>query len=71
MEQLILFNGVRVVLTTGQAMREVQNFVDEGDVFISVHQGDVRVLIDKMERARVYEKIERLGVDPFATPRLR
>jgi hypothetical protein len=47
MEQLIEFNGVRVVLTTGQSMREVQNFVDDGDVFISVYQGATRILLDK------------------------
>ena len=46
MEQLILFNNVRVVLTTAQSMREVQNFLDEGDVFITVYQGATRILLD-------------------------
>jgi hypothetical protein len=53
MEQLIEFNGVRVVLTTASAMREVQNYLDEGDVFISVYQGATRILLDKTERAHV------------------
>jgi hypothetical protein len=39
MEQLIEFNGVRLVLTTDQSTREVQNFLDEGEVFISVYPG--------------------------------
>jgi hypothetical protein len=44
MEQYIEFNGVRVVLTTGQTLDEVQSFTDVADVIISVYPGDTRVL---------------------------
>lgn len=44
MEQLIVFNGVRVVLTTGQSLSEVQSFLDGADVVISVYPRWVRVL---------------------------
>lgn len=46
MEKLIIFNGVKVVLTTGQSMSEVQNFLDEGQVFISVYAGSMKILSD-------------------------
>jgi hypothetical protein len=41
---LILFNGVKILLTTGQSLSEVQNFLDQADVVISVYPGDVRIL---------------------------
>jgi hypothetical protein len=44
MEQLIVFNGVRVVLTMARGMHEVQNFLDVGEVFISVYRGYTRVI---------------------------
>lgn len=47
MEQLIDFNGVKVLLTTGQSLHEVQNMLDEADVVISVYPGDIRMLMDK------------------------
>lgn len=46
MEQLIEFNGVKVLLTTGQSLNEVQNMASEADVIISVYPGNVRVLYD-------------------------
>jgi len=45
-EQLIEFNGVKVLLTTGQSLNEVQNMASEADVIISVYPGNVRVLYD-------------------------
>lgn len=44
MEQLILFNGVRILLTTGQTVQEVQNYVDQADVILSVYPDKVMVL---------------------------
>lgn len=45
METLIEFNDVKVILTTGQTMQEVQSFTGVGDVFISVYpNGETRVL---------------------------
>lgn len=44
MEELIEFNGVRVVLTTGQRLSEVQNFLAVADVVISVYPGKVCIL---------------------------
>lgn len=44
MEQLIDFNGVKLVLTTGEHMDEVQNFLDEGDYFISVYPGRLKLI---------------------------
>lgn len=37
MEQLVVFNGVRVLLTTGRSMREVQSFADQADVVLSIY----------------------------------
>lgn len=36
MEQLIEFNGVRVLLTTAEYLREVQSFLDQADLVIAV-----------------------------------
>lgn len=44
MEQLILFNGVKVLLTTGQQLSEVQNFLEMADVVISVYPDNVKIL---------------------------
>lgn len=45
MEQLIVFNGVKILLTTGQTLSEIQNFLEfKPDIIISVYPGDVRVL---------------------------
>lgn len=44
MEQLIEFNGVRVLLTTGETIAEVQNFIDQADVIISVYPQHTRVI---------------------------
>lgn len=44
MEQLIEFNGVKVLLTTGQKLSEVQNFLDVADAVISVYPSEVRIL---------------------------
>jgi hypothetical protein len=44
MEQLIDFNGVKVLLTTGQTQWEVQNFWDEADVVFSVYPHAVQCL---------------------------
>ena len=44
-EALLTFNGVKILLTTGQRMSEVQNFLGERpDIVISVYPGDVRIL---------------------------
>lgn len=45
MEQLIEFNGVKILLTTGQSLHEVQNlFNGEADLILSVYPEDLRVL---------------------------
>lgn len=44
MEQLITFNGVRILLTTGKTLSEVQNFIGEADVILSVYPDCVQVL---------------------------
>ena len=44
MEQLIDFNGVKVLLTTGQSLSEVQNHLEEADLVISVYSHEVRIL---------------------------
>lgn len=44
MEQLILFNGVKILLTTGQSEAEVQSHWDKANVVISVYQDDLRIL---------------------------
>lgn len=44
MEQLIVFNGVYVLLTTGKTLSEVQNFLDLADAVISVYPKQVRVI---------------------------
>lgn len=44
MEQFILFNGVRILLTTGKRLSEVQNFVNQADVILSVYPDEVMVL---------------------------
>ena len=47
MEQLIRFNGVMVLLTTGQSIGEVQSFLDRADVVISVYpkeDGGVKII---------------------------
>jgi hypothetical protein len=46
-EARILFNGVVVVLTTGEQMSEVQNYVDEADVIISVYPHGTKILKEK------------------------
>ena len=45
MEQLIEFNGVKILLTTGQSEREVQNWWDIADVVISVYPDDCAAFI--------------------------
>lgn len=47
MEQLVIFNGVKVLLTTGQCFSEVQNFLDQADVVISVYPGQIAILTDE------------------------
>lgn len=37
METLLVFNGVRVLLTTGETLHEVQNCLYEADVVISIY----------------------------------
>ena len=44
MEQLIEFNGVKILLTTGQTAWEVQNWFDQADVVLSVYPDEVRIL---------------------------
>ncbi len=44
MEQFIIFNGVKVLLTTGETLSEVQNLSEEADVIISVYPGRVQIL---------------------------
>lgn len=44
MEQLIEFNGLRVLLTTGQTLSEVQNFEHVADLIISVYPHAVSIL---------------------------
>jgi hypothetical protein len=46
-EQLIDFNGVKVLLTTGQRLSEVQNYLAEADVVFSVYARNIRVLYSK------------------------
>lgn len=41
MEQLIEFNGVKVLLTTGQTLQEVQSFLGQADVIFSVYPNHV------------------------------
>lgn len=36
-DELIHFNGVKVLLTTGREPREVQNYFDEADLVISIY----------------------------------
>lgn len=44
MEQFIEFNGVKILLTTGQDLSEVQSFLADADVVISVYPKSVKVL---------------------------
>lgn len=45
MEQLIVFNGVKILLTTGQNLYEIQNFTEENlDVILSVNPEYFKVL---------------------------
>jgi len=45
MEQLVEFNGVKILLTTGESLHEVQNFLDEDpDIILSVYPGRLRIL---------------------------
>lgn len=44
MEQSITFNGVRILLTTGKSISEIQNFIGEADVILSVYPDCVQVL---------------------------
>ena len=53
MDQLVEFNGVKVLLTTGQTLNEVQSFLDEADVVISVYSHELRVIRHKYHGAIV------------------
>lgn len=44
MEQIFEFNGVKILLTTGERLSEVQNFADYADVIISVYQDRLQIL---------------------------
>lgn len=44
MEQFISFNGVQILLTTGESLHKVQSIADEADVILSVYPGRVRIL---------------------------
>jgi hypothetical protein len=47
MEYLVTFNQIKVLLTTGQNLSEVQSMIQQADVIISVYKpedGGVKVL---------------------------
>lgn len=44
MEQLINFNGVKVLLTTGETSSEVQSYFKEADLIVAVHPLRIDVL---------------------------
>lgn len=49
MEQLIEFNGVKILMTTGEQRSEVQNWFDEADIVIAVYPDRVRVIKRRAE----------------------
>lgn len=46
MEQLMSFNGVKVLFTTGQSLREIQagDWIEQADLILSIYKDEVRVL---------------------------
>lgn len=46
MDQVMTFNGVTIVFTTGQSMSEVQalKWGQSADIVLSIYPGDIRVL---------------------------
>lgn len=44
METLLEFNGVKILLTTGSDLSEVQSFLEQADVVISVYPDSVKIL---------------------------
>src|SRR3954467_11337837 len=43
-DRLIEFNGVKILLTTGHRLSQVQGHLAEAEVVVSVYAGDIRVL---------------------------
>ena len=45
MEKLLIFNGLKILLTTGQCLSEVQSYLDhDPDIILSIYRGDVRII---------------------------